>query len=253
MKWEQRNNGDGYHRLRIEAAWDEIDSDYNDILNEYSHVRLPGFRPGKIPRNVIEQRFRKEITDDLSHRAAQRLGREAVREAGVEVLGPVEATDIECEKDKPFLFNARYHPMPKIDLPDIGSLKIDISGGDPRDQISLRLLELVSFGVPEGLVKDELALDGADGGGPGSPEWNAARDRIKLMLILKQIARQEGIEVDEKDIEQRIEEKAVEFDTSPDTLSAELEKGGGLQRLKDMLLAESTLDYLLETNTRRTL
>ena len=66
------------------------------------------------------------------------------------------------------------------------------------------------------------------------------------MLILRQIARREGIEVSETDVEQRIREKAVEFGADPKTLRMELEKGGGIERLKDMLLAESTLEYLVE-------
>lgn len=232
--------------MNVEADWSELAADYDDLVSGYAKVSVPGFRPGKVLLAVIEKRFRKEIIDDLSRRAAQRLCREAVREAGVESLGLMETTDIECEKGKPFLFNARYHPMPKIDLPDLSSLKIDSSGTDPLDQISLRLLELVRFDIPDVMVKDELALDGFDRGVPGSTEWKAASDRLKLMLILKQIARQEGVEVDETDVEQRIREKAVAFNAKAHTLRAELEKGGGLLRLKDMLLAESTLEYLIE-------
>jgi hypothetical protein len=47
-------------------------------------------------------------------------------------------------------------------------------------------------------------------------------------------------------VEQRVRGKASEFGTDPDVLRTELEKGGDRQRLKDMLLAESTLDYLIE-------
>jgi FKBP-type peptidyl-prolyl cis-trans isomerase (trigger factor) len=65
-------------------------------------------------------------------------------------------------------------------------------------------------------------------------------------LILKRLAREEGIEVEEADVDRRIEEKAAEFGTNLDTLSAELEEGGGKARLKDLLLAESVLEYLLE-------
>jgi FKBP-type peptidyl-prolyl cis-trans isomerase (trigger factor) len=66
------------------------------------------------------------------------------------------------------------------------------------------------------------------------------------MLILKQIARQEGIEVDETDVNKRIAEKAKEFETTANALLKELKKGDGLQRLRDMLIAESTLEYLIE-------
>ena len=70
------------------------------------------------------------------------------------------------------------------------------------------------------------------------------------MLILKKIAKQEGIEVDETDVDNRIAEKAEEFKTTKKSLQAEFERGSGLQRLRDMLLAESTLEYLMEKSSQ---
>jgi FKBP-type peptidyl-prolyl cis-trans isomerase (trigger factor) len=278
---------DGARRvLRIEADWSEIAEDYEDIVAAYKKIRVPGFRPGKAPRTVIEKRFQKEIMDDLSQRASQRLSRQAVREAGIEVLGPAEAEELECVKDRPFRATVRFHPMPKIELPDLekltsGDADMDASAVrkphpskpgkeqtlsvnpehvpplmvgsveevDLRDRISLRLLDLVPFDVPDGIVRDELALDGEDGVVPGSAEWKVAKDRIRLMLILKQIAKQEGIEVDPADVDHRIAEKAEEFGTTTKALQAELSQGNGMQRLKDVLLAESTLAYLAKINT----
>jgi len=248
MRWEHHKNDDGYCRLKVEADWSELADDYDDIVAGYAKVRVPGFRPGKAPRSVIEKRFQKEITEDLSHRAAQRLGSEAVWEAGIGVLGPVEAEEIECVNGQVFKARLRFHPLPKIDLPDISSLKVDEASPDPRDQLSLRLLELVNFDVPDRCVKDELTLDGIADSPPDSAEWKAAKDRIKLMLILKQIARQEGIEVDETDVTKRIAEKAGEFGRTKKSLQAELQKGGGRERLRDMLIAETTLEYLIERN-----
>ena len=248
MKWEQCSNDDDYHRLNIEADWSELAADYEDIMAEYTKVRVSGFRPGKAPRTVVEKRFQKEITDDLSRRVVQRLGREAVREAGIEVLGSAEVDKIECVKDHIFRAKLRFHPMPNIDLPDLDKLINGDVDTEIRDRISLTLIEQVNFTVPDWLVKDELALDGLESVEPGSAEWEVVRNRIKLMLILKKVAQQKGIEVDETDVNNRIAEKAREFGTKEKKLRAELEKGDGLQRLTDMLLAESTLDYLIERN-----
>lgn len=66
------------------------------------------------------------------------------------------------------------------------------------------------------------------------------------MLILKRIAREAGIEVEEAEVERRIEAKAAEFGATIGILSAELEPGGGRARLQDLILAESVLEYLLE-------
>ena len=249
MKWEhaKSENKNGYHRLNVEAEWSELSDDYDSIVAEYSKVPVLGFRPGKAPRNIIEKRFQKEIIEELSRRAARRIGLEAVQEAGIEVLGPVEAEEIECDKGKPFRAQVRFLPMPEIRLPDLAGLLTSDDGTDARDRISHRLLDLVPFEVPGELVREELCRDGLGESDPGSEVWTAAADRIRLMLILKQIAHQEGIEVDESDVETRIKEKASEFGTTVEELRSQLEKRGGRERLRNMLVAERTFEYLLET------
>jgi FKBP-type peptidyl-prolyl cis-trans isomerase (trigger factor) len=248
MKWEGIESENGCRQIQVVAGWEEIAADYDDIVSEYSHLSLPGFRPGKVPRSVIEQRFREQMLDDLWQRAAQRLGKEALRKAATECLGPIEISIIECLKGKPLRFVARFRPMPEFEVPDIMSLVIEDNGTDPRDQISYRLLETVSFAVPDDVVRSEMGTDEIDCG-KESPVWKAAEDRVRLLLILKRIAREEGIDVTEADVERRIKEKAFEFGTNPDALRAELEGGRGRQRLKDMLLAEGTLDYITERTT----
>ena len=248
MKWEQLDKDDGYHRLKVEVDWSELAADYDDMVNRYARTSLPGFRAGKTPRGVIEQRFQTEISSALSQRAAQRFGLQAVREAGIRILGPLEAEEADCVKGHPFRALLRFWPMPKIDLPDLGALGESESGFDLRDHISLRLLELVRFDLPKPLVQAELDRSETDEKEPGSTGWQSASDRLRLMLILKQIAHQEGISVDAADLQARIAAKAVEFETTKMALQSELEKGGGMERLKDMLLAESTLEYLMEKN-----
>jgi FKBP-type peptidyl-prolyl cis-trans isomerase (trigger factor) len=252
MQWTHMDNENGYCRLRIEAPWSEIADDYRDIVAQYTKVPIPGFRAGKTPQTVIEQRFRKEISADLSARVAQRFGREAVRETGIEAVGPLEAFEIECGTGKPFRAKLRYLPMPQFRLPDLADLKTDDDGTAARDRISRRLLELLPFDVPGELVRQELDLDSLGESDPGSEVWTAAADRIRLMVILKKIARQEGITVDETDVNKRIAEKAEEFGTTKEALQKELEEGGGMARLRDMLLAESTLGYLVEINRQQT-
>jgi FKBP-type peptidyl-prolyl cis-trans isomerase (trigger factor) len=233
--------------LQIEVPWSEITADYHALVAQYAKIKLPGFRPDKVPQAVIEQRFHKELIEDLSARSVQRFGREAVRETGIESLGPMEAFEIECNKDQPFRARVRYLSMPEFRVPELAGLATVEDGTDALDRISRRLLELVPFEVPGELVRQELDHDGLEGCSPDSEAWRAVADRIRLMVILKKIARQEGIDVDETAVNRRIAEKAQEFGTTTGALKVELEKGGGLTRLQDMILAERTLEYLLET------
>jgi FKBP-type peptidyl-prolyl cis-trans isomerase (trigger factor) len=247
MKWEMVPQEDGFRLLRVQVPWEKIAPDYDDILKDYARLPLPGFRPGKAPRQVVEQWYRREISEHFLRRGAQRLCRLALEQAAVEATGPVEVSEVEWEKGQTFRFTVRFFPLPEFELPDYRSLPpLELAGEDPHGELSHQLLERVNLAVPEQMVRTELAFEGQTDCEPESEAWQAAADRVKLMLILKRCAREEGIEIDEADLEQRIEEKAVEFETSPDTLKAELERGGGRSRLKDLLLAENVLDYLLE-------
>ena len=248
MKWQALENENGYCRLSIEADWSEIAVDYKNIRASYAKARLPGFRSGKLPQRVIEQRFSKEISADLSNLVVQRFGREAVRAAGTKALGSLEVYEIECAKEQTFRARVRFSPMPEIVLPELAGLLTTDNESDPRDRIAQRLLELVLFDVPDAMVRKELEREGLDECDPGNEVWAAAADRIRLLVILKTIARQEGITVDETDVNKRIAVKAKEFGTTTKSLQAELAEGGGIGQLKDMLLAESTLGYLLEIN-----
>lgn len=252
MNYEMVDLEDGYRQMRVEAPWEEIAPDYQDILEDFQGMAVPGFRTGKAPRPVLEVRFRREISEQLNRRVTHRLCRQALAEAGLQAVGPVEVSDIEWKRGENFRFTARFVPFPQFDLPDYRSWGPEVTeAADPQGGLSLKLLEAVDFPVPEELVRGELALDGQPDSVPNGEAWQAAARRVRLMLILKRLAREEGIEVEDADVEQRIQEKAVEFGTSPEVLRGELEQGGGRARLKDLLLAESVLEYMMDGMERK--
>jgi len=246
MKLERRDPEQGYCRIKIEVDWEDVASEYEDIVEAYARIPVPGFRAGKTPRQLVDQRFRKKIAEDLGHRCAQRFGPQALRQSETKAAGPLEVSDLKCAKGSPLRFTVRFLALPDFALPDLHTIRISAESDDPLGELSRWLLAQVSMDLPDELVRSELAVDGNNSVEPGSEQWTAAADRVKLMLILKMIADQEGIAVDETDVEARIGEKAAEFGTTAAELRAQLEKGGGKERLQDLLIAENTLGYLLE-------
>jgi FKBP-type peptidyl-prolyl cis-trans isomerase (trigger factor) len=248
MKWEYLENDKNYHYLKVEADWSELAVDYNDLVREYMKLPVSGFRKGKVPRKVIEKQFHDNIIEDLSKRVTQRFGLETIQLSSIKVLGAVGADEVECEKEKAFSARLIFQPMPEFEVPNLKNLLND-SDSNPLDQISFKLLDLVQFEIHDNLIVDELARIGIDSCQPNGDEWNAASDRIRLTLILKQIAQQEGITVDDIDVDKKITEKAAEFSVTENALKTEMVQDGSINILKDMLLAESTLDYLVELNS----
>ena len=190
----------------------------------------------------------KPILEDLGIRCAGRIARAALEEEGITTTGPVGITEISVEFGESVSLEAEFTELTDFILPDTCSLIVDSdSDEDMRDEISDFLLEKTELDVPDELVRQELLFDGSEDAGLGSDEWNAALARVKLLMILGAFARRGGIEVDDRDVEKRITQIAEAHGMDPDSMKKQLMRSGGLSRISSFLLAEMTLDYLIET------
>lgn len=242
-----RDIEDGRKEARVEAEWEAVRADYDDIAREYSSLPVPGFRAGKAPGGRVEAHYRKQILEDLTARCVRRLSRQALDAEGIASTGPVSITEIEVELGKPFRFTAEFTALPECELPDYAGLALTArTDGEMRDEISRWLLNETALDVPAELIRQELSFDGREGVDPGGPEWTAALQRVKLLLILDAIARRDGIEVDERDLDERIGQIAAAHETDNASLKQHLLRNGGLSRVSQFMLAERTLDYLIE-------
>ena len=234
--------------IRIQAEWEDIQADYEDLLNTYLQGHIPGFRPGKAPREIVERRFQWEVLDEVSERCTQRLLRHALEQNGLAVTGPVSITELEIEKNNPFRFTAIFTVVPDFDLPVYGEFRFSVSTHEQRrDEVCRWLLDSTDIVVPDALVEHELSVDGQKDVEKENDAWKAAQERVKLLLILDKIALQDGIEIDERDMQERIERTAEQYGKTVSSLRQQLLRDGGMSRMRSFLRAERTLDYLLET------
>ncbi len=241
------NNINEYEKeLTIIAPWEMVKDDYNDIIKKYSKLPIKGFRPGKAPIGTIEQLFRNQINNDLLTSVSTRLCRKALQEKNIVSGSPVEITESNVKKDESLQFKATFIEMPQFELPDYDHLNLQSETVDGKlDEISLKLLEQTSITLHPSFVEKELEYSDADGEYPETERKNA-ENRVKLMLILKQIAHLNSIEVDERHIEDRIDALAIENEVTIDELKEFLIQNNALSRITDSLLAEMVLEYIIE-------
>jgi trigger factor len=107
-------------------------------------VKLPGFRQGKVPRRILEQRFRERIEDEVIQRVVQNAWLEAVREHKVEAVAPPQVTNNSGLKaDGPFSFEARVEVKPKLEARDYQGLPLTRSATQVEDkEVEDRLTQL---------------------------------------------------------------------------------------------------------------
>ena len=107
-------------------------------------VKLPGFRQGKVPRRILEQRYREQVEDEVIQRVVQNAWLEAAREHKVEAVAPPQVTNNSGLKaDAPFSFEARVEVKPKVEAKDYQGLSLTRSSTQVEDkEVDDRLTQL---------------------------------------------------------------------------------------------------------------
>ncbi|GAA2992366.1 trigger factor [Kitasatospora sp. NPDC058063] len=119
-------------RLTVEVPFEELkpslDAAYKKINQQ---VSVPGFRKGKIPNRVIDQRFgRGAVLEEAVNDALPRFYTQAVDEGKIEVLGQPDITNIEgVEKiadGGDLKFTAEVDVRPEVTLPEFSSIEVTV-------------------------------------------------------------------------------------------------------------------------------
>ncbi|MDA0635753.1 trigger factor [Nonomuraea sp. MCN248] len=122
-------------KLTVEVPFDELrpsmDAAYKKVAQQ---VRVPGFRPGKVPARIIEQRFgRAVVLEETLNDAVPKLYGQAVDEVDV---FPVSQPDIEVTKiddGEQIEFTAEVDVRPTFDVPDYQGTEITVDSAEVTD------------------------------------------------------------------------------------------------------------------------
>ncbi len=121
MKLEVTELGPNKRALKIEVPEEEVNRQFAQAYVELNRqVRIPGFRPGKAPLGLLEQRYAKAVEEDLIRKLIPDYYDKAVRQAGI-VPVLVEVPPLErakIKKNAPFSFTATVEIKPAIELRD---------------------------------------------------------------------------------------------------------------------------------------
>jgi trigger factor len=102
-------------RVRVQIPWEDISSRFNGKLRELqSKARVPGFRPGKVPPQMVERMFGKSVRDELAREVVAETFQAAVtRHAKIPLTEPVLEEGI-LNKGEPFQYAARFEVPPEL-------------------------------------------------------------------------------------------------------------------------------------------
>ena len=87
MKVEVEKQPDSVSTLQIELPPEQVAKEWNAIADNFArHAKIPGYRPGKAPRKVIEAKFKKEIQEEVTKKLVSKSYRDAIAEKQLRVV-----------------------------------------------------------------------------------------------------------------------------------------------------------------------
>src|SRR5436190_3969939 len=115
-------------RLSVEVPFDELKPSLDKAYREVGRqVRIPGFRPGRVPPPVIDRRVGREVVlTQAVNDAIPDLYAKAVAEGDVYALGQPELEITNLDDGKELTFTVEVDIRPKFDLPDLSSLSVTV-------------------------------------------------------------------------------------------------------------------------------
>ncbi|MEU1591953.1 trigger factor [Streptomyces sp. NPDC005708] len=123
-------------RLTVEVPFEELkdslDAAYKKINQQ---VTVKGFRKGKIPARVIDQRFgRGAVLEEAVNDALPKFYTEAVNEAELNPLGQPEVDIKELKDNEVLSFTAEVDVRPAIEIPDYSGIDVEVDAVEVTDE-----------------------------------------------------------------------------------------------------------------------
>ncbi|MGX7679157.1 trigger factor [Jatrophihabitans sp. DSM 45814] len=123
-------------KLAVEVPFDELKASLDEAYKAIgSQVRVPGFRPGKVPARIIDQRVgRAAVLEEAINKALPRAYSDAVRDSGVRALGQPDIEVTKLEDNEQLAFTAEVDIRPEITVPAYDGLAVTVADAVVSDE-----------------------------------------------------------------------------------------------------------------------
>src|ERR671935_3330340 len=127
MKVEVENKPESVSTLRIELQPEEVSKEWDAIASSFARfAKIPGYRPGKAPRAVVEKRFRKEIQDEVTKKLVSKSYHDAIAQKQLRVASVSNVEDVQFGDDKSMRFRATVVTAPEFELPNYKRIPVQL-------------------------------------------------------------------------------------------------------------------------------
>lgn len=148
--------------LEIEIPAEVVEKETQRVTREFTRLaRIPGFRPGKAPAELVRRRFWDDIKSEVLHSLIPSSLQNAFREGNLNPVGNPSIAELQFEPAKPLRFKASFEVLPEFTLGEFKGLSVEAAKVEVTDQDVERELERLREQAATYMpVEDRPAKDG---------------------------------------------------------------------------------------------
>ncbi|HXC35614.1 MAG TPA: trigger factor [Candidatus Acidoferrales bacterium] len=131
--------------MRVEVEAKAVDEVFDSVTKEYQkQAALPGFRPGKAPRDLVVKKYSAEITDEAKRKLIGENYRKALEEKKLNVIGYPDIEEITFGRGQNLQFAATIETAPEFELPEYKGVPVKREEKSVTDEDVERALKILA-------------------------------------------------------------------------------------------------------------
>ncbi len=121
--------------LAVEIPPQEVEQEVDKIAREYSrNVKVPGFRPGKVPLNIVRQRYGNDLQQEAVQRIIEQSWKNAIAEHNLQPLAPPSVKEVDNKPGNPLKFTVSFEILPSLEVKDYKGVSTTLAPSDVSDE-----------------------------------------------------------------------------------------------------------------------
>ena len=214
MKVEVKKVDEVKRELKFEVSKDKVSKALDEVYKDIAKVaKVKGFRKGKVPRNILEQRHGAAAQDEMLKKVIQEAYQEGVQK---EQLAPLDYPDIQNVdyKDGCVTFTATLDIKPDVKIKDYEGIKVKRKSSKVTDEDIDKTLEYFKQGQAAGKDEKEVKIDDDFAKGLGYPSLKDFKESLSKQIEMDK-DRQNKADVENQIVEALLKKAKL---TTPESL-----------------------------------
>lgn len=130
--------------VRVEVDAQKVDETLDTVTKQFQReANLPGFRPGKAPREMVARKYSKDIEDEAKRKLISEAYKSALEEQKLDVLGQPDIEEIQFSRGQPLQFAATVETTPEFELPEYKGIPVKREARTVTEEDVLRAMDVL--------------------------------------------------------------------------------------------------------------